>query len=160
MIDAKLVGFSEKQEQKILEAVKQWDAVWMSKDFEQAVMKARFTQTNAKKADIYANITRECKGHGLVIKIELNSVKNGSETASTNTETGLVTLQSWYVESSSINDLVNTLSHESTHRPSQGAYTHSKYYNRWLPYLKLRPWSIPYQVGDITAQIAKRMFVG
>jgi hypothetical protein len=158
MIKPICTGFTAEQEAKIQEAVKRWDFVWCTEDFKRRVLQARFTQTSDSSAVIYEKITAGIKTSGIVVKYVLNPVKNGSETAATDTVSGVTTIQSWYIESSDLNSLVNTLSHESTHRPTQGAYTHSKFYNRFVPYLKLRPWSVSYQVGDITEKLSLANF--
>jgi hypothetical protein len=147
-------GFTPDQRTKITRAIGLWQEAWNSSDFATQVQSAQFTQTNDDALKVYQTITAV---KNKTFKLEINNVPNGSETAATNTVTGVTTIQALYLDRAMVFDLVNTFSHEYTHTPEGGDYKHSKYYSRWVPYLKLRPWSTPYQIGDITQAIALKL---
>lgn len=155
-----LVGFEKDEEAKLNKAASYINTIWMSDVFRQAVFNAKFTQTADDSSAVYSNLMRGMASPSapLVVRISKNLKANGSETASTNTVTGDMTLQAWYVAKSDVFTLVNTIAHEITHGPRLGSYRHSYLYNRWVPYLRSRPWSVSYQIGDITEKLARGLF--
>lgn len=143
-------GFSKEQATKIFAAIDGFQKVWNSSEFQRRVMKASFSQTNLDNDAIFKALTEI---QNKTYMIGLNKVENGSETAATNTVTGITTLQCYWIDSSELGDLVNTLAHEYTHTPEGGSFTHSYLCSRWLPWTRSRPFSVPYQIGDITQEI-------
>lgn len=145
-------GFDMFQSKKICDAIEKCESIFNNKAFMSLVCGAEFTQTNDSAIKVYETIMAI---PDKLFKICLNNIPNGSETAATNTVTGITSLQIEYIDKCSLKDLINTLMHEYTHTPEGGGYTHSYLYSRWIPYLKLRPWSVPYQVGDIAESLCE-----
>lgn len=146
-------SFNEEQMKKLTQAVSIVEQVWGLKKFETAVISQKFSQTSKTSLDVFGDLIFIQKKTLMLI---LNTVANNSETASTKTVTGVISIQSWYIKSSRLYDLVNTIAHEMCHCPEQGSYTHSFLYNRWIPFLRSRTNSVPYKIGNITQQIASQ----
>ena len=161
-ITATLVGFTEAQEDKIIKALDLWQQVWSSAEFKMEVMYYRGTKPSevgfAQNKDCNMEVlTKLCAVMVKKMSYELNPIPNGSETASTNTVTGVTTIQKQYLDSCTIPELVNTLSHESTHCPDQGKYTHSYLCTKWMPWTLSRPYSVPYGIGQITEDLITKL---
>lgn len=149
------------QAHRVLRAIEIWTAVWNTPEFKDRVLSSSFTQTDVKTGEaVYEAIT--ALGENAHAMYALDPEDNGSETARTDTVTGITTIDVRWLspETADLYDLVNTLSHEFTHTPQGGSFTHSAYYSRFVPYLSGRPFSVPYLVGDITEEIARTMFPG
>jgi hypothetical protein len=143
--------WTDEQKAKMNQAIDLWAKVWASDAFKQKVLSSWFTQTKDNAQTIYTNIMRTQPKQMIY---SVNQVANGSETASTNTTTGETTIQILWLQNCSVLDLVGTLSHESTHTPAEGAYTHS-YYGCW-PW-RNRIWSVPYYIQNITIDLASKL---
>jgi hypothetical protein len=150
--------FTEAQKSKINAAVKEWAQNWSTVDFKNKVRNFSyygtvnsFSQTSDSNEVVYGKIMGAISKH---VTYAINSVANGSETAATNTSTGLTTLQVLYLDHASMPELENTLSHEYTHTPEGGSYTHSYLCTRWMPWTLVRPYSVPYGVGSITEEMS------
>ena len=142
-------GFDMIQAKRVVDAISIWEQVLNSPEFKDLVLKARFSQTNETSQKIFDTYTAV---QDKTAKYEINRVPNGSETAATNTVTGVTTLQVIWINKASVYDLVNTIAHEYSHTPEGGGYVHS--YLGWGPW-RNRAWSVPYQLGDIVQRIAE-----
>ena len=144
-------GFTMYQANKVLRAIEAGVAAWNNPSFGKRVLDASFSQTSDSSRDVWLNLT---SNKNKIARIEINNTPNGSETAATNTVTGVISLQVVYLNKCSTEDLIETLFHELTHCPEQGAYKHS--YLGWGPW-KNRYWSVPYQFGRMVSQMAQEM---
>lgn len=139
---------------KIDAAIELWDKVWESEEFKKRVLAFQFSQTRDSSEAILNNALK-ANPRGLFY--ELNEVPNGSEMASTNTSTGVTSLQIIYLQGCEVLELVETLAHEFMHTPQAGSYTHSYLCTRWMPWTLSRPNSVPYKIGSLTRELAKNI---
>lgn len=164
MISIKSFGnATEPQAARIQGAVSIWDRVWQTEDFRQAVLNFRggpnsygFTQQNKTNHVVYETIMAHFQT-GLEVRYAINQVPNGSETATTNVSSGLTLIESSWINTSTLYQLVDTLSHEFCHTPQGGCFKHSYLSRDWKPPFSLRANSAPYGIGNITAVLAKKL---
>lgn len=144
-------GFTMYQANKVLRAIEIGVQAWNNPEFERRVLTASFSQTSDSSKEIWSKLNAT---QGKTARIEINNIPNGSETAATNTVSGVIYLQVVYLNKCSMSDLIETIFHELTHCPEQGSYTHS--YLGWGPW-KNRYWSLPYQFGRMVSEMAQEM---
>ena len=161
-------AFTPAQAHRVLNAIDIWVKVWNSDEFKSRVLNfsyeasswfrttviPQFSQNDLSNAEVFADITGQ--GENAHAMYDINPDNNGSETAATDTESGITTIDIRWLDPdvADIYDLTNTLAHEFTHTPQGGSFTHS-YFNRGY-----RDSSVPYGVGDITEELARKNYPG
>lgn len=151
------------QAHRVINAIEIWCYVWNLPEFKDRVLNyswrrnwflrgSSFTQNSLSNEAVYTAIT--ALGENTHAMYDLDPENNGTETARTDTVTGITTIDERWLDPNVADmlDLVNTLSHEFTHTPQGGSFTHS-YLNT-----PTRPYSVPYGIGNLTEEIAEKYF--